>query len=366
VTEPGFGDRVQYQLARWLMGLPPSWQLRMAGGRPVVLDGAPLDPGLQLLLALRRRTVPSLPALSPADARRRIRFEMQAIAGTPVPVRSVADLTVDGAEGRLPARHYAPDEPGGPHPLLVFYHGGGFVIGDLETHDQVCRMLARHAGVHVLAVDYRLAPEDPFPAAPEDAWAALRWAAAHAAELGADPARLAVGGDSAGGNLAAVVAQRTVREGHPGLALQLLLYPTVDRNTAWPSLELFAEDFFLTSEEIAWFQRNYSEGVDPTDPRLAPLRGADLPGQPPALVVTAGFDPLRDEGEAYAAALTEAGTTVRLRREDGMIHGFANMVDLSTTARVRLIEIAGEARAMLAGAAPGSAPAIPADDEVPR
>jgi acetyl esterase len=351
-------DRARYAAARWLLKLPPSWQVRLGGGRPVTVDGGILDPGIQLLLALRRYSDPRLPSLSPEAARRRIRAEAAAVAAPPVPVGAVTDRTVDGADGPLPARHYAPDEPGGPHPLLVYYHGGGFVLGDLETHDQLCRLLARHAGVHVLSIDYRLAPEHPFPAAPEDAWAALRWAAAHAAELGADPARLAVAGDSAGGNLAAGVAQRAVRAGGPALALQLLLYPTVDRAGEWPSLDLFAENFFLTRAEIAWFHGHYSAGADDADPRLSPLRGAELPGQPPAIVVTAAFDPLRDEGEAHAAALAAAGNPVRLRREAGMVHGFANMVDLSAAARVRLVEIAGEVRTLLAGA--------PAEREAPR
>jgi acetyl esterase len=345
-------DRLRYRVARRLLGLPASWQLRFSGGAPIVLDGEPLDPGLQFLLALRRRRVAvPLPDLTPVDARRRSRGEADAVAGPPVPVRSVTELTVDGADGQLAARHYAPDEPGGPHPLLVFLHGGGFVIGDLQTHDQACRLLARHAGVHVLSVDYRLAPEHPFPAAGEDAWAAFRWAAENAERLGADPGRLAIGGDSAGGNLSAVVAQRTARSGGPAVALQLLFYPATDRAGSYPSLDLFADGFFLTRDEIDWFHRNYSVGVDALDPRLSPLRGADLSGLAPALVVTAGFDPLRDEGEAYAAALTDAGNHVRLRREGALVHGFINMVDLSTVARAALIEAAAEARTMLAGMA---------------
>jgi acetyl esterase len=347
-------DRLQYRVARRLLGLPASWQVRLSGSAPIVLDGEPLDPGLQFLLALRRRRVNvPLSELTPVDARRRSRGEADAVAGRPLPMRSVTELTVDGADGQLAARHYVPDAPGGPHPLLVFLHGGGFVIGDLQTHDQACRLLARHAGVQVLSVDYRLAPEHAFPAAAEDAWAAVSWAAENAERLGADPARLAVGGDSAGGNLSAVVAQRAARSGGPALALQLLFYPATDRAGSYPSLDLFADGFFLTRDEIDWFHRNYSLGVDPLDPRLSPLRAADLSGQAPALVVTAGFDPLRDEGEAYAAALTEAGNLVRLRREGGLVHGFINMVDLSTVARTALIAAATEAGSMLTGATEG-------------
>jgi len=348
LAQPRFGDRLQYQLARRLVGLPVAWQVRLSGGTPVVVDGVTLDPGLQLLLALRRRIGHGpMPELPPVEARKRTRRDALGATGSLVEVGPVTDLTIAGAAGPLPARHYAPDEPDGPRPLLVFLHGGGFVVGDLDTHDQSCRMISRYAGVHVLSVGYRLAPEDPFPAAVEDAWAALQWAAAHAERLGADPSRLAMGGDSAGGNLAAVAAQRAAREGGPDLALQLLLYPATDRTVPYPSLELFADGFFLTREEIGWFQLNYSPGVDLADPRISPLRAGDLAGVAPALVVTAGFDPLRDEGEAYAAALAGAGVEVRLRRETGLIHGFINMVDLSATARIALIDVAAEVRTLL-------------------
>jgi acetyl esterase len=342
------GDRLRFQLARRLAALPPAWQLWLVRGKQVTRDGLTLDPGLQLLLALRRRRSVSLETLTPAAARRLIRREAAAATGRPVAVKAVADLTVDGPAGPLPARHYTPTERG-PHPLLLFLHGGGFVLCDLDTHDQACRLLCRRAGVQVLSVAYRLAPEHRFPAAVSDAWAALCWAVGNAARLGADPARLAVGGDSAGGNLAAVVAQRAAREGGPALALQLLIYLAVDRTTPYRSLELFADGFFLTRAEIDWFDRHYSSPEDHGDPRLSPLRGADLPGLAPALVVTAGFDPLRDEGVAYAAARAAAGTEVRLRRHSGMLHGFINMIDLSRSARAALVEVADEARAMLAG-----------------
>jgi len=349
-------DRLRFQVARRLGALPPSWQLRLARGGAVTRDGLTLDPGLQLLLALRRHRLVGLETLTPAAARRLICQEAAAATGRPLPVRSVADLTVDGAAGPMPARHYTPDG-GGPHPLLLYLHGGGFVVCDLDTHDQACRLLCRQAGVQVLSVAYRLAPEHPFPAAVADAWAALCWAAGNAARLGADPARLAVGGDSAGGNLAAGAAQRAAREGGPALALQLLLYPAVDRTTPYRSLELFADGFFLTGAEIDWFNRNYSSPDDRGDPRLSPIRGADVPGLAPALVVTAGFDPLRDEGEAYAAAMAAAGTEVRLRRHPGMLHGFVNMIDLSRSARAALVEVADEVGSLLAATRPVPPPA---------
>jgi acetyl esterase/lipase len=201
--------------------------------------------------------------------------------------------------------------------------------------------------VHVVSVDYRLAPESRFPAAVEDAYAALRWAFANAARLGADPARVAVGGDSAGANLATVASRLARDDGGPVPALQLLIYPTVDRTKPYPSLDLFAAGFFLTRGEIDWFYQHYSAGVEPADPRLNPLLGTDLSGLAPALVVTAGFDPLRDEGEAYAAALHAAGTPVTLRRKSTMIHGFINMIDISSSARAMFLDVAHDVRAML-------------------
>lgn len=344
------GDVTAYRAARALALLPPAAQVRLSGAAPIEIDGQRLEPEIQLTLAmLERQNEAPLPSLTPAQARARARRQSLAFAGPTVSVGSVRDLSVDGAEGPLPARLYSPDEPGGPHPLLVFFHGGGFEIGDLDTHDGPCRLLCRHAGVHVLAVDYRLAPEHPFPAAPEDAWAALEWAAVHAAELGADPDRLAVGGDSAGGNLSAVVAQRAKREGGPSLALQLLIYPSTDAARTYRSEELFAEGFYLTKAEMEHFTRLYMrEGVDPAEPARSPLRAADLSGLAPAFVITAGFDPLRDEGDAYADALRAAGVPVAHRRFTGMIHGFLNMGGVSRVSRDAIIELAGSTRALLA------------------
>ena len=274
-------------------------------------------------------------------------------AGKPTPVGAVTDLDLDVA-GVLRARHYAPAELGDPHPLLVYYHGGGFTYGDLDTHDGVCRILCRHAGAHVLAVDYRLAPEHPFPAAVEDARAALHWAVAHASELGADPQRVGVGGDSAGGNLAAVVAQLAARDGGPAPVLQLLIYPATDFSARRRSRELFGEGFLLTNPEMDWFETNYlgSERTSARDPRASPLLAEDLSGLAPAYVVTAAFDPLRDEGEEYAAALQAAGTPVTLRRFPGFIHAFIAGAGVSRSARDALVEIAGATRAMFAAAGP--------------
>ena len=277
-------------------------------------------------------------------------------AGKPTTVGAVADLEL-GGEPPLRARHYTQAEPGDPHPLLVYYHGGGFTYGDLETHDGVCRILCRHAGAHVLAVDYRLAPEHPFPAAVEDARAALRWAFANAGALGADPTRVGVGGDSAGGNLAAVVSQLAARDGGPPPVLQLLIYPATDFSARRRSRELFGEGFLLTQSEMDWFQSNYlgPERSDTRDPRASPLLAEDLSGLAPAYVVTAAFDPLRDEGEEYAEALRAAGTPVTLRRFPGFIHAFIAGAGVSRNARDALVEIAGATRAMFRAGRAGQA-----------
>jgi acetyl esterase/lipase len=346
--------RAQQWAARTLDGLPPSMQVRLSGRAPVQVDGETLAPEVQLALAmLERRREPPPETLSPDEARRRRRRLSAVYAGKPTPVGAVADLDLDAG---LRARHYAPAEPGDPHPLLVYYHGGGFTYGDLETHDGVCRILCRHAGAHVLAIDYRLAPEHPFPAAVEDARAALRWAFANAQALGADPQRVGVGGDSAGGNLAAVVSHLAARDGGPAPTLQLLIYPATDFSRRRRSRELFGEGFLLTNSEMDWFETNYlgAERTHARDPRASPLLADDLSGLAPAYVVTAAFDPLRDEGEEYAEALRVAGTPVTLRRFPGFIHAFIAGAGVSRNARDALVEIGGATRAMFAAAVPGA------------
>jgi cation diffusion facilitator CzcD-associated flavoprotein CzcO/acetyl esterase/lipase len=374
---PSLVDRAEAGLARTLVALPPSVQLALSGARPIVREGRTLSPEMQLLLAARERIGGGgrLGSVSPGEARRRMHRDAVLHRGAPIPVGAVRDLAMvvegDGDEARTIAlRHYAPDAPAGA-PLLLFLHGGGFVVGDLETHDNVCRFLCQKGGMHVLAVDYRLAPEHPFPAAILDARAALRWAQAHAAALGADPGRVAIGGDSAGANLATVVSQLAVAERAPAPVAQLLLYPTCDRVADWPSLATYAEGFMLTREDIRWFHEQYVEtaGADSADPRVSPLRARDLAGQPAALVVTAGFDPLRDEGEAYAEALRAAGNRVVLRREERLIHGFANYLALSRpsyeamlaiTAALRDLIDAAARRPLAATTATATATAIPA------
>jgi acetyl esterase len=330
----------------------------MSGKPQVRLDNQDLDPGIQFALrALELRGYPTLVGAphsnpAPADVRARVHREALVFALVKTEVGGVRELEIEGADGPLRARHYRPPRSSASEtrPLLVFFHGGGFVIGDLDTHDEPCRMLCRHAQIQVLSVDYRLAPEDPFPAAVRDALAAFRWAVAHAPELGADADRVAVGGDSAGGNLSAVTTQLAARDGGPSPALQLLIYPSVDLTEArTASGRLFADGFYLTENDRQWFMRHYLSGTerDATDPRASPALGEDLTGLPPSIVITAGFDPLRDEGETYAQALREAGNRVVLDRVPELIHGFINMTTVPD-ARDAVLRLAGMVRATLA------------------
>ncbi len=338
-------QRIERAVARTLDVLPAAVQIRLAGGAAITMDGQTLAPELQLVLALlERRGEPALDTLTPEQARASRRASAVAFAGKPSPVGYVEDIALE-LPVALRARHYAPARNGGgAEPLLTYFHGGGFVFGDLDTHDGLCRLLCRHARAHVLAIDYRLAPEHPFPAAVEDACAAYSWALALAEALGADPQRVGVGGDSAGGNLAAVVAQQAAAEGLPAPALQLLIYPVTDFVSGTRSSELFADGFLLTRGDMDWFERHYLGSLDSPharDVRASPLLAEDLSELAPAIVVTAGFDPLRDEGEAYAAALQAAGNVVVHRRYSSFIHAFVNATGVSRSSRDAVIEIAG-------------------------
>jgi len=335
-------ERAEAVTLRGLLGLPGPAQ-RVQAGRRVVHDGQTLAADVQLMLRVQRLTrEPGLGDVPLPDARRLLRRQSR-LVGRGQRVGSVRELRVADRRGRLYVPRSAPDLG----PLLVFLHGGGFVLGDLDTHDPVCRYLAERARVRVLAVDYRLAPEEPFPAAYDDCVAAYRWVVDHAAELGADPGRLAVGGDSAGGNLAAGVAVEAAREGLP-LTLQLLVYPGTDMRGGTESRAAYAEGLVLEQDFIDVATRSYVPRPDDyTDPRASPLL-AELPdGLAPAYVATAGFDPLRDEGEAYARKLAAAGVEVELRRFPDQVHGFLQMVGVGRTSRAAAAEVAAALAAAL-------------------
>ncbi len=346
LTEPTLTERLRGQAAALLDRLPVALRLVLAGGVPTQVDGQTFDPTLQAALALNPRPDQErLTQEQPAAGRARFRREILATRPALTSVAGVRDLTVEGAAGPLGARLYTPPGGGRP-PLLVYFHGGGFVYGDLDTVDDLARVLCCEAGHAVLSVAYRLAPEDPFPASPNDTLAAFRWAQRHALALGADDARVSVGGDSAGGTLAAGVAQAAGSERPP--AAQLLVYPATDTPTDRPSRHLF-DGFFLADAERRTFHHTWTAGTGTADddPRVSPIYGR-LGGLAPALVVTAGFDVLRDEGEAYAAALAEAGTPVEAYREDALPHGFIHMTGISRTARRAVVGLAHRWRAFAA------------------
>lgn len=277
-------------------------------------------------------------------------FAILAFAGASEPVARIHERTIPGPGGAIPVRIYTPASHSGLLPVLVYFHGGGWVLGTLDTHDNVCRQLANQTPCVVVAVDYRLAPEHKFPAAVEDADAAVVWVAEHADEIGADATRVAVGGDSAGGNLAAVVAQIARDRGSPPVAFQLLIYPVTDHYAAgMASYEENADGYYLTRDSMIWFIDHYlRDSEDKGDPRFAPLRQPDLRGLPPALVMTAEYDPLRDEGERYVERLRAAEVPTRLIRYDGMIHGFFRLPAAMSRANQAIADAAASLREALA------------------
>jgi acetyl esterase len=310
-----------------------------------------LDPQVQAVLELvAKANRPAYHTLSPKDARQLFIETRPASTPTPPEIGAVKNVTAEGPHGPIPLRVYRPAgvADATPLPAYVYFHGGGWVIGDLNTHDVICRQLTAASGTSVVSVDYRMAPEHKFPAAADDSWAATKWVVAHAAELGLDASRLAVGGDSAGGNLAAVVALMARDAGGPAIALQVLIYPVTDVVAETRSYADFADGYLLTRESMRWFTAHYLKSKDDArDWRVSPLRAPSLAGLPPALIVTAGFDPLRDEGEIYGGRLRDAGVTVDYVCYGGMIHGFVGMGKLIDTAGRAISHIGGSLRQAL-------------------
>jgi acetyl esterase len=322
---------------------------RLLAGPPIRRDGLELALDAQLLLRMLAFSDISLSGKTPEVARLTLEAGRTALGGPIVPGVRTRNLNLPATAGTVPARLYEPANLPPGSPLLVYFHGGGWVIGSLDTHDGLCRYLAARANLRVLSIGYRLAPEYPFPVAADDAYAAYRYAVAHAETLGADPAAVAVGGDSAGGNLATVVCLDAVRKGGPRPVFQLLFYPATDPSVRRRSRDLFADGFFLTDHDMTWFIDHYCPDVDRrTDPRVAVLLADDMRGVPPTYLATAGFDPLRDEGNAFADRLREAGVPVVKRQQDDLIHGFASFVSLGTRFREAVSEAAGALRTGLA------------------
>ena len=288
----------------------------------------PVDPQMQAVIERAAKSgLPPYCSVSAAEARRLYKETRAALAPGAPEVAEVRDLAGSGPAGPIALRLYraAGTETDAALPVLVYFHGGGWTIGDLDTHDIVCRTLANKARCAVVAVDYRMGPEHKFPAAVEDCVAATRWVAEQGAALGVDSARIAVGGDSAGGNLAAVVALTLRDAGGPPLAFQALVYPATDQRMDTASHMSFAEGYLLTRKNMLWFRDNYLLPADYDDWRASPLRATEFAHLPPAHIITAGYDPLRDEGRAYSDRLVAAGVPVLYECFEGMAHGFLTM-----------------------------------------
>ncbi|BBY07412.1 alpha/beta hydrolase [Mycobacterium noviomagense] len=321
---------------------------RFLAGPPLGIDGQEMALDAQLMIRLKNRSNSDVFDGPVNEARARY-DALPSIIGyqSPAPV-ATREIIIPAAPDDIPATLYTPADLPEPSGLLVYTHGGGFSVGSRLSHDPVARYLASHAGVRVLSVEYRRAPEHRFPAAADDALAAYEYAHGHAGDLGADPDRIAVGGDSAGGNLAAVTAQQAVRRGGPVPAFALLMYPATDLSTRRPSRDLFAEGSTFTDRNLQWVIANYvPTGTDLKDPRLSPLHG-DVTGVPPTYIASAGFDPIRDDGEAYADKLRTAGIPVALTRQADLPHGFLNFVGLGGRFAEAASEAAGALRLGLA------------------
>lgn len=335
---------------RRIMKLPDRW-LGRAVGAPVQLDGQTLDVQTQMMLAAAK-----LAGVKDQDdvgrARRAMDRDIEAVAPPLVPMKRERDFRVDiGGGVLLPARLYVPKTAATEPPLLLFFHGGGFVCGSIRSHDAGVRELAHESGVAMLSLEYRLAPEHKAPTGPEDGFRALEWARANAASLGVDGRRIGVGGDSAGGNLSAVVSHMCRERQVPQPWVQLLIYPAVDLTCSAESHRTFAKGFFLEEQRIEWYLHHYvSNDAERTAPHVSPIFENTFRGLAPAIVVTAGFDPLRDEGAAYADKLREADVSTVYRCERGLIHGFFNMTGVVREARAAQLRMAEDLRRAFARA----------------
>lgn len=306
-----------------------------------------LDPLAKAFLdQLAANPRPKVWEVPPDEMRAGFRAMVKMFGPKDVPIGKVENMTMPGPGGDLALRVFTPVAAGGEAlPALIYFHGGAFRVGDLDTHEPTCRMLAGEGACRVVAVDYRLSPENRFPAAVEDALAATRWVEANATRLGIDANRIAVGGDSAGGNLAAVVCQLAKQQDGPKLAFQLLLFPMTQLGSAFPSMQEFAKGYMLEKEALEYCSKDYADPEDYTDPRLSPLLAVDLDGLPPTYVMLAGCDPLHDEGLAYAERLSEAGVDVTVADYPGLVHDFVLMLSVFPQAPEALTAAAKALRA---------------------
>ena len=354
-------ERVGGPLSRTIGNLPTRVQ-RIIGGAPIVVDGQTLAADLQAIVrivnAVEDVPIESLPV---AKARAQLVNESAVFGGTPLAVDSVEELAIPGPRGPIPARLYRPQaKSGAATPLLVYFHGGGWVLGSLDSHESVCRFLAVHGEVPVLSVDYRLAPEHPFPAGLDDALTAYRYAVDNASTLEIDPAAIGIAGDSAGGNLAAVVAQILAAEPEIAPACQILFNPVTDMSHKRVSYQLFSQGYLLTEAAMDWFKELYLNDPDEAlDPRVSPVLATDLSGLPPAYVAVSGFDPLRDEGIDYAERMRAAGVPVTLQIHAGLIHGYASGTGFGRSCREAMFVAVGFLRAHLRSSRSSAVPVRP-------
>jgi acetyl esterase len=344
---------------RALMRLPRPILAALGGARGrVTIDGQRLDPQIAAILAMNDLVgPPPIERGDPASARLLMARGFAPFGETPRPMAAAHDLAVDSrpgprpgsSHGHVPARLYRPRQAQARGPAVIYVHGGGGMVGSVDVYDSVCRLIADDTGMVVISVEYRLAPEHPFPAGFEDTLAAYAWVREHAATLDVDPDRLAVAGDSMGGNFTAALCQHARDHDLPMPALQVLLYPGLDATLSSPSQQTFAHGYFLTASTVRWFLAHYLAHEDHRwDVRASPLFAARLHGLPPALIVTAGHDPLRDDGRLYAERLERAGVTVRYRCETGLIHGYVSLTGVIAEARRAVARMNADIRALLA------------------
>jgi acetyl esterase len=356
---PTIKDRLT-KAAMTASGALPGKVIQLAAGTPRRIDGQVLDPHFQAgIRVMSLLSEGEYEDMTLEQARLTVERSAFTVSGDRIDLAVVKDLVLplagtdhpgdESARADLPARLYSPVHGDESLPMLVFFHGGGWVLGSIDSHDATCRYIARAGGLKVLSVDYRLAPEFLFPTAVDDALAAFRYVRDNADSLGVDPGRIAVGGDSAGGNLAAVVCQQTRDAGEKTPDFQLLFVPATNMSARTRAFELFGEGFFLTAENMEFYENTYLRSDDDRlDPRASPLLADDFSGLPPAHVATGGFDPLRDEGEAYARKMADAGVRVSLRRHPTLVHPFVNAVGATPLARAALSEAVGALRMGLA------------------
>ena len=332
---------LQSTIVKLLMKLPSGMLVKLSGGEPVILGGRTLDPRFQFMMAGAKRQ-PPVSSLSATEARAASAQGLAMFADKPEPGVTWEDSEIKGTDGhQIPVRIYRPAKQDPKAPMMVYYHFGGGVIGDLETCHAFCSMIAKAAACPVLSVDYRLAPEHKFPAGLEDCIDAYEWALRNARNYGAPAGIATIGGDSMGGNFSAIVAQEMMRERKPMPLLQLLIYPATEIEKEFPSYETYGEAYPLNADTMRWFMGHYiPEGQDRADVRLSPAREAQLEDLPPAIIATAGFDPLVDDGAAYAKLLRRAGVKVTYKCYDSLAHGFTAFTGAVPAAREACEEIA--------------------------